>query len=218
MLRLHIDSATREDAEPLLATGLFHGLTTNPTLLRRASLREGDLPAVYGWATAAGAQEVFLQAWGDDVDTIVSCGERLAAIGPAVVVKVPVSRSGATAAARLAALGHRVLVTAVYNAAQAVLAAAARAHSVAPYLGRMDDAGRDGIQEILAMQRALAAVGSTTRVLVASIRDLAAVVTLAQAGVADFALSPAVARTFFDEPLTTAAVEVFEAAARELAG
>jgi transaldolase len=217
MLRLYIDTADREAAEPLLATGLFHGLTTNPTLLHRQSLRSGNLPELYGWATAAGAREVFFQAWGDDADDILRSAKALQDIGPDVVVKVPASLPGVSAAMRLVAQGHPVLLTAVYNAAQGLVAAAAGARYVAPYLGRMDDTGKDGTAEVLAMHRAITAVGSETKVLVASIRDLDIVVALAQQGVSCFALAPGVAQHLFDEPLTAEAVEVFETAARQVA-
>ena len=64
-MRLYLDTADRGAAESLLATGLFAGVTTNPTILRRASKGVGDLREIYRWATAAGAREVFLQAWGE---------------------------------------------------------------------------------------------------------------------------------------------------------
>lgn len=216
MLRLYVDTASREAAEPLLATGAFHGLTTNPTLLQRQGLRTADLADVYGWATAAGAQEVFLQAWGAEPDDLLRSADRLQEVGPRVVVKVPATLAGTSAATRLVAGGHPVLLTAVYNPAQAVLAAAAGVRYVAPYLGRMDDAGRDGAGAVLAMQQTLTATAADTRVLVASVRDLDTVVSLAQHGVSCFALAPDVAQQLFSDPLTTTAVEVFETAARQV--
>lgn len=217
MLRLYMDTASREAAEPLLATGVFHGITTNPTLLEREGLREPHLTDFYGWATAAGAREVFLQAWGEDADEMMRSADALAGIGERVVVKVPVTAAGMTVAARLTDQGRPVLVTAVYNAAQGLLAGAAGASYVAPYLGRMQDAGRDGTGEVVAMHRALAATASPTKVLVASLRDVDTVVRLAEHGVTCFALGTKVAQQLFEEPLTDKAVEVFEAAARQAA-
>ncbi len=217
MLRLYIDTASRQAAEPLLATGVFHGMTTNPTLLEREGLRHADLAELYGWATAAGAREVFLQAWGADAGEMMRSAEALAGIGEHVVVKVPVTAAGMAVAARLTGQGRPVLVTAVYNAAQGLVAGAAGARYVAPYLGRMHDAGRDGTAEVVAMHRALGATDSPTRVLVASLRDVDTVVRLAGHGVACFALGAQVARQLFEEPLTDKAVEVFETAARQAA-
>jgi transaldolase len=52
-MRLHLDTADRAAAEDLLATGLFAGLTTTPTILRRASLGVEDIGDIYRWALDA---------------------------------------------------------------------------------------------------------------------------------------------------------------------
>ena len=136
-MHLYLDTADRARAEDLLGTGLFAGVTTNPTILRRSGLGVGDAREIYAWATAAGAREVFFQAWGDDAGTLVDRGERLRDLGSEVVVKVVASRAGASACAQLAARGIPTLLTAVYAPAQALVAAAAGATYIAPYLGRL---------------------------------------------------------------------------------
>jgi TalC/MipB family fructose-6-phosphate aldolase len=214
-VRLYLDTADRAAAEDLLRTGLFAGLTTNPTILQRSGLGVGDAPEVHRWAVAAGAREVFLQAWGEDADTLVERGERLRELGPEVVVKVPASRAGAAACARLAAHGAPTLLTAVYAPGQVLVAAAAGATYIAPYLGRLNDAGRDGIAEVTAMQEVLTATGASTKILLASIRDVPSMVALARRGIDCFTVGPPVAEAFFAEHLTAAAVAAFEDAARE---
>ena len=67
--------------------------------------------------------------------------------------------------------------------------------------------------ESAAMQAAIDGVSSSTRVLVASIRDVDQLASLASAGLDTFTFSPAIARALFDDPLTTAASDEFEAAA-----
>jgi TalC/MipB family fructose-6-phosphate aldolase len=213
-VRLYLDTADRAAAEDLLATGLFAGLTTNPTILQRAGLGVAAAPAIYRWATAAGAREVFFQAWGEDSATLLDRGLALRELGPEVVVKLVASRAGATACAALAARGVPTLLTAVYAPGQALVAAAAGATYIAPYLGRLDDAGRDGLAEVTAMQEVLSATASPTKILLASIRDVAGMVALARVGVDCFTMGPAVAESFFDDELTAAAVVTFEDAVR----
>jgi TalC/MipB family fructose-6-phosphate aldolase len=214
-VRLYLDTADRSAAEDLLRTGLFAGLTTNPTILQRSGLGAAHAPEIHEWAVAAGAREVFFQAWGEDADTLVERGEQLRELGSEVVVKVPASRAGAAACARLAAHGVPTLLTAVYAPGQVLVAAAARATYIAPYLGRLNDAGRDGIAEVTAMQEVLAATGASTKILLASIRDVASMVALARRGIDCFTIGPPVAEAFFAEHLTAAAVAAFEDAARE---
>jgi len=215
-VRLYLDTADRAAAEDLLSTGLFTGLTTNPTVLQRSGLGVGDAPDIYEWAVAAGAKEVFFQAWGEDAATLVERGEELRSLGDEVVVKVVASRAGSAACAQLSARGVPTLLTAVYAPGQAIVAAAAGATYIAPYLGRLNDAGRDGIAEVTAMNEVLRATGSTTKILLASIRDVQSIVTLARRGVDCFTMGPEVAEGFFAERLTAAAVQDFEDAVRTM--
>ena len=212
MTSFYIDSADRGIAEPLLSSGLFAGLTTNPSLLRTAGIANRDIAALVGWATVAGAATVFVQAWGADAATLEASGRRIREFGPNTVVKVPATRAGLEVTAKLEAASIPVLVTAVYAASQVLPAMAAGAHFIAPYLGRMNDAGRDGYAEIGAMQRIIEAGGSKLKVLVASLRTPADATRLAEIGVTHFTLAPKVWDLFFDDELTASAVETFEAA------
>jgi TalC/MipB family fructose-6-phosphate aldolase len=212
MIRFYVDSADRREVEPLLAGGLLAGVTTNPTLLQAAGVRAEGIPDLVTWATAAGAGTVFVQAWGADAAELERRGRELAKLSDAVAVKIPATRDGLTATARLTADGVRVLVTAVYSAVQVLPAIAADATYLAPYLGRMNDAGRDGPGEIAAMQHVVAASGSRLRILVASLRSPEDALRLAEVGVQDFTLAPAVLARFFDDDLTAAAVRTFDEA------
>ena len=207
---LYLDTADQTAAEPLLATGLFTGVTTNPTILQRASLGVADIPEIYRWATGSGAREVFFQAWGTDTATLVERGQRLRDIGPDVVVKLAASRAGSAACAELAARGIPTLLTAVYTPSQAIVAAAARATYIAPYLGKLQDAGRNAMGDVTAMHELLVATGSQTKVLLASIRDVAAIVAFAREGVSNFTVGPTIAVQLFKDELTADAVRIFE--------
>jgi transaldolase len=209
-MQLYLDTADRSAAESLLATGLFAGLTTNPVILRRAGLGVDDIPEIHRWAVDAGCREVFFQAWGREAAGLTERGRRLRALGPQVVVKVPASKAGARACAQLSAEGVPTLLTAVHSAGQALVAAAAGATYLAPYLGKLADAGRDGVAEIVAMQELLAATGGRTKVLLASVRDVPSMVALARHGVDCFTMAPAVAEQLFTDELTARAVSDFE--------
>jgi transaldolase len=206
--RLYIDSAEDQDVTRLLATGIPSGVTTNPTILRRAGVHLGDLPRLYARWTEAGAGEVFFQSWGGTADELVEHGLRLAGIGPRVVVKIPATAAGFAATTRVVGAGHPVLLTAVYSAGQALVAAAVGARYIAPYLGRLDDAGLDGRAAIARMQRLLE--GCDTRILAASLRDVEAVTALADLGVRHVTARPAVLEALLADDLAGRAAAVFE--------
>ena len=214
-MQLYLDTADQTAAEDLLSTGLFVGVTTNPTILQRSGLGVAAAPDIYKWATAAGAKEVFFQAWGLTTEELLERGQRLRDLGEEVVVKLVASRAGAAACAALSAQGVPTLLTAVYDPGQAIVAAAAGATYIAPYLGKLNDFGRQGITEVTAMQEILRATGSSTKILLASIRDVPSMVTLARTGVRYFTMGPLVAEQFFTDELTAAAITTFEDAVRD---
>jgi transaldolase len=211
---LYLDSADTSALGPLLATGLFRGVTTNPLILQRAGVRLDAVPGLVTWLLDRGAGEVFVQTTAHDADAVEREGHALRALSDRLVVKVPATTAGLTATRRLAGAGVPVLVTAVYHPRQAVLAAAAGARWIAPYVGRMSDAGRDGHEQVAQMVAVLA--GSGTRVLAASIRSADDVVRLAAAGAHAVTTGTEVAREMFAEPMTDAAVAQFDEAVAAL--
>jgi transaldolase len=213
-LRILIDSADAQDWSDLWPLGLFHGITTNPSLLRRAGL-PCTLDILFDLADRAlelGCQELHLQAWGATPELLLACAQALLAHAPEhIVIKLPLTEGGLRTAAFLAARGVRVTLTACYGCSQALAAAALGVTYVAPYLGRISDSGADGRAEVIRMQRCLDGVGSDTRLLVASLRSLEDILDLAPLGVDTYTLSPALARQIWSHPLTEQAVAQFEA-------
>jgi len=206
---LYIDSADRELIPELWSSGVFAGVTTNPTILDRAGLGQRDVPALYAWLTDLGVPTIYLQAVGRTRDEILRSAEGIRSLGPATV-KVPATAGGLAAAGRLVQDGAQVLLTAVYHPVQAVMARDLGIQGVAPYVGRMTDAGRDGVASVTAMQQAIGT--DPTRILAASLRSPDDIARLAAAGVPDFTLGGPVAQAVLADELTVAAVEEFEAA------
>ncbi len=142
---------------------------------------------------------------------------RLVEIDPArVVIKIPATPAGISAAAQLAAQGVRVTLTAVYTVAQAILAMSVDAQYIAVYLGRMRDDGLDALALVGQMQRTLRAQHSSMQILAASIRTPAEVEALAELGIAAATLPLAVVQQLPESSATMAAAAAFSAAARSL--
>ena len=213
-LRLFLDTAEVSAWEEWLPTGLFHGVTTNPTLLQAAGIActQANLAALTERACVAGAEEIQMQTWGG-AEALVENGRALTAIDQRVVVKVPLTVDGVKAVKRLRAEGIRTTLTALYAPHQVLTAAAARADYAAPYFGRIGDTGRDALAETAAMRAIIAGLGSPMRLLVASIRSAADLASLAAVGVDTFTIGPQVAAELFADPDTAKAVQAFEDAA-----
>lgn len=215
---LFLDTADVKQWQNWLPTGLFYGVTTNPLLLERAAVAcsAEQLKDLARQAFELGAKEVQLQTWGTTANSLVKTGFILAGIDQRVVVKVPITKVGTEAASKLIAEGIRVTLTGVYAVHQVLIAAALGADYAAPYLGRINDLGCNGREDLMAMQQAIAGVGSATRILVASIRSVDDIALLAAQRLNTFTFSPAIAAAFFDVTATNQAATDFEQAAKRM--
>ena len=214
--RFFLDTASIDEWNELIPLGIFHGITTNPTILERCGV-SCTVESVHELAaTALGMVDEFLcQAWGSTGEEMYNIGMELSAPDrERIVIKCPVTAEGTKAASRLISKGVRVCLTACYNSNQALVAGSCGADYLAPYLGRMTDAGRDGLMECQKMQDAVDGMGSTTRIMVASIRNADDMATLAAGGCDTFTFSPDCARSLFSDELTNTAAADFEEAAK----
>ena len=220
-LRLFLDTADEETFDAWLPTGMFVGVTTNPTILERDGV-ECSVDALSALARNAlefdAVEEFQVQTWGEDSDEMWKNGIALARLDPErVVVKVPVTLEGIKAANALVVDGVRVTMTAAYAPHQVLVAASIGANYIAPYLGRMNDAGRDGLGTIVSMQETVDELESDMRILVASVRTVAEMAKLAAKGCDTFTISEKVAAEMFTDPLTSQAAIDFQSCAERMA-
>lgn len=218
-LRFYLDTADTDQWKAWLPSGIFYGVTSNPLLLERANqpCNLANLTDLAHKAFDFGLQEVQIQTWGSSVTELLERGQAIAAIDPRIVVKVPVTQTGTTAAAQLIAQDIPVTLTALYAVHQALIGASLGAHYIAPYLGRINDLGQNGRETLATMQRALTGVESQTRILAASIRTIGDIPFLASRGLNTFTFSTKIAEEFFQVDATKQATLDFERAAREAA-
>ena len=208
--RLYVDSTDTRRVSALLAAGVVHGVTTNPTILERGGRTAAEIPSLYSQWEAEGAREIFFQTWGSSRGELLRNAETIRALGDRVAVKVPATAEGFAAASALVADGATVLITAVYSVAQALAAASIGAEYIAPYLGRLRDAGVDG--DALIPQMQAVCTGSATNVLAASLRSADDIVSLRLAGVPYFTAAPDVLDQVLQHPVSDSSAVDFEAA------
>lgn len=222
-LQLFLDSADPRDWARFLPLGVFRGVTTNPVLLERAgqACTLDNLEKLTQLAVENGCGEIHLQTWGRTATEMINHGSQLAlfaGLGIAVMVKVPATETGLKVAEKLAASGCRITLTGIFNPGQVLFAAGFDADYAAPYLGRLNDAGRDGMAAILTMHDILIGSGSSTRLLVASLRSADQVIELASSGLDTFTIGTPVAAALLAEKLTDDAAADFQRAAEAMGG
>ena len=207
-MKLFLDTAHLDHIRAAREWGVLDGVTTNPTLAAREGLEFADLIARICEITPG---PVSAEVVAPSVEEMVVQARRLSAIADNVVVKVPMSKEGVTAGARMVEEGIGINVTLVFSAAQAILAARIGATFVSPFLGRVDDAGNDGLGLLRDIVEVFAVQAYETEVLAASLRHPVHVVESARLG-ADAATMPfAVMEKLFYHPLTDIGMERFTA-------
>lgn len=214
--RLFIDSANPSDWDLGLARGWLHGITTNPLIISRAGKRVELATALdlVARAKERDLDEIQLQVTGHSAAEMLESGRALRRLWDRVTVKVPATAAGFEAAAALCRDNVSVTITACYTAHQTMLAASIGARYVAPYYGRMLDAGIDADARLDAMRGIGNRMGHL-RVLVASIRSIDQLEGLATRGFDTFTVTPALAAELGQDAQSDGAAADFMQAADE---
>ncbi|MDB5050636.1 MAG: hypothetical protein JWO30_3707 [Fibrobacteres bacterium] len=150
--RIFADTATRSEIEPLFKAGIINGLTTNPSLLKKAGAKSWDhaKEIMKELCSLLRPFPVSLELTELEEEKMVRQAEELSALGDNSVIKVPVGGyraispsadpfTGLKVIRRLWERGIKVNTTLVFNTNQAFWAANAGASYVSPFLGRLAD-------------------------------------------------------------------------------
>lgn len=207
-MKFFIDTANVQDIQKAVEMGIVDGVTTNPSLIAKegrdfvetikeiAQIVDGPISA----------EVVSLEADG----MVREARELYDKIGnPNLVIKIPICVEGLKAVKQLSALGIKTNVTLIFSSAQALIAAAAGATYVSPFIGRLDDIGFCGINLVTEIADIFRKQGVKTQIIAASTRNPLHVVQVAAAG-CDVATVPyKVLEDMTKHPLTDRGVEKF---------
>jgi transaldolase len=144
-MELYLDSANPSEISAAFQLGIFHGLTTTPTFLKRQGITNVD-----HWLleTAKQVPIIQIEALGNSAQEIVNEANRLLSLGlnrETTVFKIPVSLHGLEACARLTKDGIMTNVHLIYTPQQAYMAMNSGATYVCPLVGRLQDQGMDAL-------------------------------------------------------------------------
>ncbi len=205
-MKFFVDTADVAEIREVAATGLLDGVTTNPSLVAKSGRNFRD---VIKEICSIVEGPVSAEVTALETDAMVAEGQSLAKIAGNVAVKVPLTWDGLKACRVLAQSGLKVNVTLCFNANQALLAAKAGAAFISPFIGRLDDAGQDGMELIEEIRHIYDNYDFNTEILAASIRTVNHVKYAALAG-ADVATVPvAIMKALVKHPLTDKGIDSF---------
>lgn len=206
-MKFFVDTADVTEIKELAATGLLDGVTTNPSLVAKA---KRDFREIIAEICSVVPGPVSAEVAATDLTGMLKEGRTLAKIAKNVTVKVPLTWDGLKACRALSDEGTMVNVTLCFSANQALLAAKAGATFISPFVGRLDDAGADGMELVREIRTIYDNFESlNTQILAASIRNVLHVKQAAMIGADVVTVPPGVLRSLVSHPLTDKGLELF---------
>lgn len=189
-MKFFIDTANLAQIQEAHDLGILDGVTTNPSLMAKEGIKgKKDIFKHYEAICNIVDGPVSAEVIATDFDGMVKEGKELAKIHDNIVVKIPMIKDGVKAIKWFKDNGIATNCTLVFSAGQALLAAKAGAAMVSPFIGRVDDAGWDGIPLIQQIVQIFNNYLFDTEVLAASIRNPLHIIKCAEAG-ADICTCP----------------------------
>ena len=207
-MKLFIDTANVEEIKKANDMGIICGVTTNPSLIAKegrdfievvkeiASIVDGPISA-----------EVISLEADKMVEEAVELYNKIG--NPNIVIKIPMCAEGLKAVKQLKAKGIKTNVTLIFSAAQALLAAKAGASFVSPFVGRLDDIGRTGMELIKQIAEIFEIHDIDSEIIAASIRNPIHVTDAALAGSHIATVPYKVFEQMLKHPLTDSGIEKF---------
>ena len=206
-MQIFLDTANAEQIARGVATGCVAGVTTNPTIIARE--KKSLSRCVQDIVAVDPELVILLEAMATGVDEIVREARELSGLAGHVVVKLPMTAEGLSAARRLSQEGIRTTVTLVFSLNQAVAAACAGADFVAPFVGRLDDINADGLGLVRSIKQTFTTHQVKTQVIGASVRTPQMVADLFAVGCDVVTMPEGILAAMLRHPLTDAGLKKF---------
>ena len=205
-MQIFLDTAEVSELRKGAESGVVDGCTTNPSLAAKAGR---DYNNVLKEICSIIKGPVSAETVSLDADGMVKEGIAFSKIAKNIVVKVPMTVEGMKACQQLTKKEIKVNVTLCFSANQALLAAKSGAFFVSPFVGRLDDIGKIGMDVVRDIKQVYDNYKFTTQILVASVRNPIHVLEAAKIG-ADIATVPySVFEQLFKHTLTDAGIKKF---------
>lgn len=205
-MKIFLDTANIESIKKYNDMGLVDGITTNPTLLSR---EKGNPAQIMREIVRIVQGPVSLEVVATGAAEMLEEARRLKKYGKNVVVKIPMIPDGLKVVKTLKSEGIATNVTLVFSANQAILAAKAGASYVSPFIGRLDDAGQEGMLLIREIVQIFRNYQFDANVLVASVRHPMHVVDAGKVGAHVVTLPPEILGKMMSHPLTDKGLNSF---------
>lgn len=206
-MKIFLDTAEVSLIKPAYDTSLIDGVTTNPTLILKSGRNLKDVIMEIS-NSFSNLESISAEVVGDTEEEMLEQSKCYTSISN-VTIKVPCTVDGLKVCRELSRQGHSVNVTLVFSVAQSILAAKAGATYISPFVGRLEDQSFDGLSLIKNIREVYDQMGTETKILAASIRDVRQVEQCARYGADVVTIPPLVFWKMFKHFFTESGLEQF---------
>lgn len=180
-MQIFLDTANIDQIKQAAKLGIIGGVTTNPTLLSKEST--SDYESVTKQICSIISGPVSVEVLAEDATSMIEEARLKASWAPNVNIKIPATADGLQAISALSKENVKTNMTLCFSVNQALLGALAGATYVSVFVGRLDDAGHDGMHVVEdTLEVLLNYPHLSAKVIAASIRHPLHCVTAARIG------------------------------------
>ena len=206
-MRIFLDTANIDQIRQAAKLGIISGVTTNPSLVSKEGL--SDYKAVVKEICSIIPGPISAEVLVEGVEPMIEQARQISTWAANIVIKIPATTDGLQVTSSLAKEGIKVNFTLCFSLNQALLGALAGATYVSLFVGRLDDAGHDGMEVVKDIVDVFKAYELPTQVIAASIRHPQHCVTAAKVGAHIATIPYNVLMQMIHHPLTDIGVARF---------
>jgi len=206
-MRIFLDTANIDQIRQAAKLGIISGVTTNPSLVSKEGL--SDYKAVVKEICSIIPGPISAEVLVEGIEPMLEQARQISTWAANIVIKIPATTDGLQVTSSLAKEGIKVNFTLCFSLNQALLGALAGATYVSPFVGRLDDAGHDGMEVVEDIVKVFKHYQLPTEVIAASIRHPQHCVTAAKAGAHIATIPYNVLMQMIHHPLTDIGVARF---------
>ena len=206
-MRIFLDTANIDQIRHAAKLGIISGVTTNPTLVAKENL--ADYPTTIKEICSIIPGPISVEVTAERAGQMIEQAREISTWAPNIAIKIPATADGLEATSVLSADNIEVNLTLCFSLNQALLGALAGATYVSVFVGRLDDAGHNGMEIVKDAVDVFKNYGLPAQVVAASIRHPMHCVAAAKAGAHIATIPYNILMQMIQHPLTDAGIARF---------
>lgn len=207
-MKIFLDTADIESIKKWKSTGLIDGVTTNPAHLSKAGGNPAEVVKEICQLLPEG--DISVEVTEHKPDEVYAQAQKIAAIAPNVVVKIPVHSKYLSVIKQLVDEGIRINITLLFSVVQALMMAKLGVEYISPFIGRIDDIDGEGLKMLEDTVDLIDLYEFDTQVLAASLRSVRYISDVIRAGADAITIPVDIFEKALDHPLTRDGMEKFD--------